>query len=130
VGSVGKELRICAPVSLGEHSAGRALGFARRAKLAAFEAVEQALGGEEAEAALISCDDAGGAVVDFDDVGVRLGFELELGHDCSFAEISAFLSWDLRGALLESDQQQQQAPVAAEKQRRVMPSCMSSGLRW
>jgi hypothetical protein len=32
--------------------------------------------------------------------------------------------------LLGRGQQQQQAPVAAEKQRRVMLSCMSPGLRW
>ncbi|MGY8704545.1 hypothetical protein RAD16_02210 [Bradyrhizobium sp. 18BD] len=32
--------------------------------------------------------------------------------------------------LLGGDQQQQQAPVAAEKQRRVMHACMSSRLRW
>jgi hypothetical protein len=32
--------------------------------------------------------------------------------------------------LLGRDQQQQQAPVAAEKQRRVMQACMSVELRW
>jgi hypothetical protein len=110
-----------------ENTARGSFGLARRAELAAFEAVEQALGGEKAEAALISCDDAGGAVLDFNDVGVGL----DLGHDCSFAGISAFLSWDLCcGRLLGGDQQQQQAPVAAEKQRRVMHACMSLGLRW
>ena len=59
-----------------------------RAAGAAFEAVEQPLGGEKAEAALIAGDDAGGTIVDFDDVGVGLG----LGHDCSLAEVSAFRS--------------------------------------
>jgi hypothetical protein len=49
-----------------------------------------------------------------------------LEHDCSFTEGSAFLSWDLRIAVLLGDgQQQQQAPLAAEKQRRVMHACMS-----
>jgi hypothetical protein len=101
-------------------------GFARRAELAPFETVEQALGGEEAEAPLLSCDDAGGAVVDLDDVGVRL----DLGHDCSLADVSAFLSSDLRCGISSGSGQQQQASVAAEKQRRVMHACMSSGLRW
>ncbi|MCS3731114.1 hypothetical protein [Bradyrhizobium betae] len=32
--------------------------------------------------------------------------------------------------LLGRGQQQQQAPVAAEKQRRVMHTCMSPELRW
>jgi len=43
VGSVGEELRIRAPAPLGEHRARGPLGLARRAELAAFEAVEQAL---------------------------------------------------------------------------------------
>src|SRR5215475_14325739 len=59
---------------LGEHGARRAFGVAGRTELATFETVEQAFGGEEAEAALIACDDAGGAVVNFDDVG--------FGHGC------------------------------------------------
>ncbi|WP_177242988.1 hypothetical protein [Bradyrhizobium sp. Gha] len=94
--------------------------------MTAFETVEQTLGGKEAEAALTASDDASGAIVDFDDVGVGLGLLLGSGHDCSFAEVSAFLSWTLRyGRLLEDRQQQQQARVTAEKQRRVMRSCMS-----
>jgi len=48
-----------------------------------------------------------------------------LGHGCSLAELSAFLSWNLRIELLLGRRQQQQAPVAAEKQRRVMHACMS-----
>ena len=63
---------------LREHSARGAFGVAGRAELATLKAVEQTLGGEEAEAALVARDDAGGAVVDFDDVG--------LGNDCSFAD--------------------------------------------
>jgi len=39
--------------------------------------------------------------------------------------------WSLRCEMLwGAGQQQQQAPVAAEKQRRVMHACMSPGLRW
>ncbi|MGY3471215.1 hypothetical protein ACVW0I_008086 [Bradyrhizobium sp. LM6.11] len=91
VGSVGEKLGIRAPASFGEHRTGSTLGFARRAELATFETVEQPLGGEETEAARVSRDDAGGAVVDFDDVGVGL----LLGHDCSLAGVSAFLSCDL-----------------------------------
>ncbi|MEY9112686.1 hypothetical protein ABIE86_001418 [Bradyrhizobium diazoefficiens] len=91
-----KSCKFARRLRLGEHRARGPLGFARRAELAAFEAVEQPLGGKEAEAARVSCDDAGGAVVDFDDVGVGLGFELgfklTLGHDCSFAAIATFLS--------------------------------------
>ena len=121
--SAGKELGVRAPAPLGEHRACGALRLARRAELATLEAVEQTLGGEEAEAARIPRDDAGGAVVDFDDVSVRLNS----GHDCSFAGISALLSLDLLGGVLlgGGGQQQQQAPVAAEKQRRVMHACMS-----
>jgi hypothetical protein len=37
-----------------------------------------------------------------------------------------FAVWEL----LDGGQEQQQAPVAAEKQRRVMQACMSFGLRW
>jgi hypothetical protein len=63
----------------------RALGVPRRAEHAAFEPVERAVGGEEREAAnvtgLVARDDAGGAVMNFDDVG--------FGHDASFAAIAA-----------------------------------------
>jgi hypothetical protein len=62
---------------LQEQRTRRALGVARGAKLAAFEAVEDAIGGKEAEAALVSCDDTRGVTSDFDDIGV--------GHDGSFA---------------------------------------------
>jgi hypothetical protein len=74
----------------------RAARSASRAELTAFETVEQALGGEEAEAAYVSGHDSNGAVVDLDDVGVGLG----LGHDCSFAGVAAFLSWKLRCEML------------------------------
>jgi hypothetical protein len=56
----------------------RALCLAGRAEIAAIEMIESAIGGEEGEAALVACDDTGGAVVNFDDVG--------FGHGCSFAD--------------------------------------------
>jgi hypothetical protein len=64
-----------------KQSAHRALGVPRRAKHAAFEPVERAVGGEKPESAFVARDDAGGAVMNFDDVG--------FGHDASFAAIAA-----------------------------------------
>jgi hypothetical protein len=52
-----------------------------------------------------------------------------LGHGCSFAGYRRFLSEIFGVDLLLGRGQQQQAPVAAEKQRRVMHACMSFGLR-
>jgi hypothetical protein len=45
--------------------------------------------------------------------------------------VFGFASWDLLGEVLlgGGGQQQQHAPVAAEKQRRVMHTCMSFLLR-
>jgi hypothetical protein len=43
-----------------QHLPGRALGLAGRAKIAAIETIEGAIGGEEGEAALVACDDTGG----------------------------------------------------------------------
>lgn len=60
-----------------EQRSRRALGIARGAKLAAFEAVEDAIGGKETVAALVFRDDARRMASDFDDIGV--------GHDGSFA---------------------------------------------
>src|SRR5215475_11271050 len=68
----------------GEHGARRTLCVAGRAELASFEAVEQAFGGEEAEAAFVSCDDTCGSVMDFDDVSFGHGCSF---HGCSFAEL-------------------------------------------
>ena len=65
---------------LQEQRTRRALGVARGAKLAAFEAVEDAIRGKEAVAALVFRDDARGAASDFDDVSV--------GHDGSFAGLT------------------------------------------
>jgi len=62
-----------------QHQPGRALRLADRAEIAAIETIEGAIGGEEGEATLVACDDAGSAVVNFDDVG--------FGHGCSFADI-------------------------------------------
>jgi hypothetical protein len=62
----------------------RTLRIARGAKLATFETIENAFGGEEAETALVTRDDPGGPVSDFDDIG--------FGHACSFAGMPALLS--------------------------------------
>jgi len=67
-----------------QHLPGRALGLAGRAKIAAIETIEGAIGGEEGEAALVACDDTGGAVVNFDNIG--------FGHQCSFADNPALPS--------------------------------------
>src|SRR4029453_16726322 len=61
-----------------QHRPGCALRLAGRAEIAAIETIESAIGGEEGEAALVACDDAGGAVMNFDDVG--------FGHGRSFAD--------------------------------------------
>ena len=58
----------------------RALGVTHGTKLAAFEAIEDAIGGKETATALVPCDDACGATSDFDDLGV--------GHDVSFAGLT------------------------------------------
>jgi len=57
-----------------------ALGVARGAKLAALQAVENTIRGEETIAALVPRDDACGVASDFDDIGV--------GHDGSFAGLT------------------------------------------
>ena len=56
----------------------RTFRLAGRAEIAAIETIENAIGGEEGEPAIVACDDSGGAVVNFDDVG--------FGHGCSFAD--------------------------------------------
>jgi len=56
----------------------RTFRLAGRAEIAAIETIESAIGGEEGEPALVACDDTGGTVVNFDDVG--------FGRDCSFAD--------------------------------------------
>ena len=61
-----------------QHRPRRAFRLAGRAEIAAIETIESAIGGEEGEPALVACDDTGGAVVNFDDVG--------FGHGCSFAD--------------------------------------------
>jgi hypothetical protein len=61
-----------------QHCPGRALRVAGRAEVAAIKTIESALGGKEGEAALVACDDTGGTVVNFDDVG--------FGDECSFAD--------------------------------------------
>jgi hypothetical protein len=77
-GSEGSErLSIDQMMPLQEQCSGRALGIARGAKHATFEAVEDAIRGKETVATLVFCDDARGMASDFDDVGV--------GHDGSFA---------------------------------------------
>jgi hypothetical protein len=75
------------PPSLIEQRAGGKLGMARGFEVAAFEAVERALGGEEAETMVVRGDDAGGVIMDFDDGGSR--------HACSFAGFAAALLSDL-----------------------------------
>ena len=67
-----------------EQRSRRALRVAHRAELATFEAVESAFGGEEAESALVTCDDPGCPIADFNDIG--------FGHACSFAGMPALLS--------------------------------------
>jgi hypothetical protein len=72
------------PVAPGiEQRTHRKLRIAGGAELAPFQTVERWLGREEAEAAFVACDDAGGAVMDFDDIGS--------GHGCSFAGMPALL---------------------------------------
>ncbi len=61
----------------------RALRIASGTKLATFEAVEGAFGGEEVEAALVSRDDPGCPVADFNDVS--------LGHARSSAGVPVLL---------------------------------------
>ena len=107
---------------LGEDGACGAFGVPGRAERSSFEAVEQALGGKEPEAALVLSDDAGGAVVNFDDVG--------FGHRGSFAERVGVPVKRLRSGFWLGDQQRQQAPVAAETQRRIMRLRMSLLTRW
>ena len=67
-----------------QHLSRRALRLSGRAEVAAIEAIESAIGGEEGAAALVARDDACGAVMNFDNVG--------FGHRCSFADKSALLS--------------------------------------
>ena len=67
-----------------QHLSRRALRLSGRAEVAAIEAIESAIGGEEGEAALVACDDTGGAVVNFDNIG--------FGHQCSFADNPALPS--------------------------------------
>ena len=74
-----------APVAPGiEQRARREFGISRGAKPTTFQTVERSLGGEEAEPALVAGDDACGAIIDFDNVG--------LGHGCAFAGMPALLS--------------------------------------
>ncbi len=97
-------------LSPGEQRACGALRVPGGAKFAAIEAVEGGFRGEEAETALVAGDDAGGAVVNFNDIG--------FGHGCSFAGRPALLS--NCGCVRSVAAAQRQAPVAAETQRRVM----------
>ena len=74
-----------APVALGiEQRARREFGISRGAELTTFQTVERSLGGEEAKAALVAGNDAGRAIIDFDNVGD--------GHGCAFAGMPALLS--------------------------------------
>ena len=71
-------LRRTIELGLGRHERLRgAFGLANRKEGAALEAVEQPFRGEEAEGASVTSDDAGGAIMNFDDIGI--------GHACSFA---------------------------------------------
>src|SRR4029453_6323815 len=56
----------------------RALPLTGCSEIAAIKTIENAIGGEEGEPALVACDDTGSAVVNFDYVG--------FGHRCSFAD--------------------------------------------
>jgi hypothetical protein len=67
------------------------LRIACRTKFATFEAVESAFGGEEVKSALVTCDDSGCPVPDFNDVG--------FGHACSFAEMPALPSDSWSGSI-------------------------------
>ncbi|WP_454642985.1 hypothetical protein [Bradyrhizobium liaoningense] len=60
--------------------------------------------------------------MNFDDIG--------FGHGCSFAERIGAPVKRLRSGLWLGDQQLQQAPVATETQRRIMPLRMSLLTRW
>jgi hypothetical protein len=63
-------------IRVGERSR-RTFGVPDRTENAALQTVECAFGRKEAKTASVPGDDAGGAILDFDDIGV--------GHDCSFA---------------------------------------------
>jgi hypothetical protein len=67
-----------------EQRSRRALRIAHGAELATVEAVEGAFGGEEVEAALVTRDDAGRPIADFNNIG--------FGHARSFAGLSALPS--------------------------------------
>ncbi|MCC8979311.1 hypothetical protein [Bradyrhizobium acaciae] len=98
--------------------------------MAAVEAVKGAVRGEEAEAAGIADNDAGGAIRYFDDVSLRrldLG-DLCVGHACSIAERRRSC---LIVGCFDFLSDQQQTPVAAETQRCCMRLRMSHvRLRW
>ena len=64
-----------------EQHSRRALRIASGVELATFEAVESAVGREEAEPVLVTGDNPGRPVPDFDNIG--------FGHACSFATVSA-----------------------------------------
>jgi hypothetical protein len=99
----------CGVATVVEQRSRRPLRVARRREFSAIETVESTFGREETESVLVTRDDAGCSVVDFDDVC--------FGHNCSFAEIPALLSgYDLASWIYRD---QRQAPVAAEIQRRV-----------
>jgi hypothetical protein len=69
----GKQLSADQMTPLQKQRSRCALGIARGAKRAAFEAVEDAIRRKETVAALVFRDDARGVASDFDDIGV--------GHD-------------------------------------------------
>jgi hypothetical protein len=53
-------------------------------KLLPFQPIKRAIRGEKTESASVACNDSGGPMMNFDDVG--------LGHGCSFAGMPTLLS--------------------------------------
>jgi hypothetical protein len=72
------------PPDAADQRFGGAFGVPGGTELLAFQAIEGAVRGEKPETALVACNDSGGPIMNFDDVG--------FGHGSSFAEMPALLS--------------------------------------
>jgi hypothetical protein len=105
----------------------RALGIARGAKLAAFEAVEDAIGGKEAVAALVSRDDARGVASDLDDIGVGDGGSLAGPYRRSCLKMRTELAYRRINDRRRSPQRSNAAPCACARRRSLMFESFSCG---
>jgi hypothetical protein len=94
-----------------QQRSGRALGVACGPEFAAFQAIKSTVRGKEAISPLVSGNNPCSSVLDFDDVS--------LSHVYPSPNDPVFLSGLVMTISVEQEDQQQ-APVAAEKQRSVM----------